>query len=352
MSPADLAPMPEGPATPAAALIRLATAYQASRALHVAAELGLADLVAEGPLSSQDLAARTGTDAPSLHRLLRALAAFGVFGEGEDGRFGLAPAGETLRRGVRGSVRDLILMFGHADFWGTWGELGHCVRTGGTAAELLFGPGDSFARYAATPGLAQAFDAGMTVVSATVAGAVTAAYDFSGHSRVVDVGGGQGRLIAAILQANPRLRGVLFDLPGVVAGAARVLAEAGVADRCEVVGGDMFAAVPGGGDVYVLSRVLHDWDDERAIAILANCRRAMSGAAARLLLIERVPPDGVDTAPATQAMLLSDLNMLVRTGGRERTKAEYGTLLGVAGLRLSQVMQTDTQVSLVVAEAA
>jgi hypothetical protein len=243
-------------------------------------------------------------------------------------------------------------MFGHANFWRTWGELGHCVQTGGTAAALLFGPGDTFARYSADPGLARAFNAGMTVLSATVAGAVAAAYDFSGHSRVVDVGGGRGQLIAAILKANPKLRGVLFDLPGVVASAGDVLAEAELADRCEVVGGDMFEAVPGDGDLYVLSRVVHDWDDARATAILASCRRAMAGRPASLLLVERVLPDRIAQGLEAQAKSLSDLNMMVRTGGRERTEREFGALLGVVRLRLVRVIRTDTQVSIVVAKAA
>jgi hypothetical protein len=192
----------------------------------------------------------------------------------------------------------------------------------------------------------------MTVLSATVAGAVIAAYDFSGRSRLVDVGGGHGRLIASILRANTELRGVLFDLPGVVAGATRLLAEAGVADRCEVIGGDMFAAVPGNGDLYLLSRVVHDWDDARATAILASCRRAMSGRPARLLLVERVLPDRITPVPEAQAKVLSDLNMLVRTGGRERTEAEFSSLLKAVGLRLAHVVRTDTEVSIAVAEAA
>ena len=164
---------------PATALLRLATAYQASRALHVAARLGLADLLADGPRSVEDLAAATGTHAPSLRRLLRALAAFGVFREVEDGRFALAPLGEHLRSGAPGSVRALVLMYGDEDFWRTWGELEHCVRTGESAAKHLFGVDDHIARYAADPRLGPVFNAGMTALTTSTATAVVAAYDFS-----------------------------------------------------------------------------------------------------------------------------------------------------------------------------
>lgn len=338
---------------PATALLRVATGYQASQALFVAARLGLADLLGDGPRPVEDLAAAAGAHAASLRRLLRALAAFGVFREGEDGRFALAPLGEHLRAGAPGSVRPLVLMYGHADFLRTWGELEHCVRTGETAAKLLFGADNAFARYAADPDLGAAFNAGMTVLSAIVADAVVAAYDFSDLSPVVDVGGGQGRLIAAVLRANPSLHGVLFDLPYVVEGAGPVLAEAGVADRCEAVGGDMFEAVPAGGALYLLKSVVHDWDDGRATAVLAQCRRAMAGRReARLLLVERVLPNRIEPAPVVQSQALSDLNMLVRTGGRERTEGEFDALLDVAGLRLLRVIPTETPVSLIEAALA
>ncbi len=342
---------PAAPAASAAAVLRLATAYQAARALHVATKLGLPDLLADEPRSAEDLVAATGAHAPSLGRLLRALAAFDVIAEREDGRFALGAIGRCLRADAPGSVRDLVLMYGDGDFWRTWGELEHCVRTGETAAKRLFGVDDAFARYAADPRLGAVFNAGMSVLSASTAAAVAAACDLSGVGRLVDVGGGQGRLLAALLRANPGLRGTLFDLPSVVEGALRLLAEAGVADRCEVAGGDMFEAVPAGADLYVLSRVIHDWDDACATAILGNCRRAM-GDRARLLLVERVLPDRVEPTPTVQPQLLSDLNMMVRTGGRERTAGEFGALLAGAGLRLERVVPTGGPVSLVEAAAS
>ena len=342
---------PAAPPLPAAEVLRLATAYQASRALYVATKLGVPDLLADGPGSAEDLAAATGAHAPSLRRLMRALAAFGVLAEGGDGRFTLGALGGSLRADAPNSVRALILMYGDEDFWRTWGDLEHCVRSGETAAKHLFGAEDAFARYAADPRLGAVFNASMTVLSATTAAAVAAACDLSGVGRVVDVGGGQGRLIAALLRANSELRGTLFDLPSVVAGAPRVLAEADVADRCEVAGGDMFEAVPAGGDLYVLSRVIHDWEDARATAILGNCRRAM-GRRARLVLVERVLPDRVEPTPAVQSQVLSDLNMMVRTGGRERTEGEFGALLAATGFRLERVVPTGAPVSLVEAEPA
>ena len=241
----------EPPRPTAAEVLHLATAYQASRALHVAIRLGLPDLLAEGPQRAEDLARETGSHAPSLRRLLRALASYGVFSEAADGRFALAPLGSNLRTDTQESVRALALMWGDEDYWLTWAELERCVRTGRTAAEHLFGAEDAFRRYAADARFGAVFNAGMTVLSATVAAAVVAAYDFSDAGLIVDVGGGHGRLIAAILRANPGLRGVLLDLTSVVEGAPRLLAEAGVAERCEVVGGDMFAGVPeGGGPVH------------------------------------------------------------------------------------------------------
>jgi SAM-dependent methyltransferase len=337
--------------SPSVAVLGLSTAYQASRALYVAAKLGLPDLLTGGARPVDDLAAAAGADAPSLRRLLRALAAFGVFAEGDDGRFALGPLGGCLRGDAPDSVRALVLMFGDDDFWRTWGALEHCVRTGESAARHLFGTADAFARYAAEPELGAVFNAGMTILSATTASAVVTAYDFSGLSRVVDVGGGQGRLIAAILGANSALRGTLLDLPSVVEGAPVLLAEAGVADRCEVVGGDMFAAVPGDGDLYILSRVVHDWEDTRAIAVLRNCRRAMHPQA-RLVLVERVLPDRIKTTPEAQRVVLSDLNMMVRTGGHERTGSDFAALLARAGLQLVRVHPTAGPVSVVEAVPA
>lgn len=339
------------PNTPTAEVLRLATAYQASRALHVAVRCGIPDLLAGGPKSVEHLAVATGAHVPSLHRLMRALTAFDVFAEASDGCFGLGPLGGCLLAGATGSVRDLVAMWGDEDFWQTWGELEHSVRTGETAAWHLYGAEDAFARYAADERLGPVFNAGMTTMSAAVAAIVVSTYDFASKVRVVDVGGGQGRLMAEILRANVKAHGVLLDLPTVVAGAQSLLAESGVADRCEVTGGDIFAAVPTGGDLYVLKSVVHDWSDDRAIAILANCRRAMAEGA-RLLLVERVLPERIEPTNEVRSLVLSDLNMLVRNGGRERTERELRELLGAAGLQLERIVPTGTPFSLVEAVPA
>ena len=337
--------------SPDAALFRLATAYQASRALHVAARLGLADLLAERPRTAEELAEATGAHAPSLRRLLRAMAAFGVFDEtAAEGRFALTPMGERLVAGAPASARGMVLMWDHEDFRRTWDALEHCVQTGETAALHLFGATGWAERYERDPELLAAYHAGMSAMAATAAEAVVEAYDFGGARHVVDVGGGQGRLLATVLRAHPGMRGTLLDRPDVVEGAGALLAEAGVADRCERVGGDMFAAVPEGGDAYILSRVIHDWGDGEAVAVLARCRGAMAEGG-RLLLVERVPPERATPSAPAQGHLLSDLNMLVRTGGRERTEAEYRALLAAAGLRLTRVVPTRAPWSIVEATA-
>lgn len=322
-----------------AEVMRLATAYQASRALHVAVRMGIPDLLVDEPRSVEDVAAIIGAHAPSLRRLMRALVAFDVLVEQPDGYFGLGALGECLRTGVPGSVRALVSMWGDEDFWRSWGALEHGVRTGETAAKHLFGTEDAFARYAADARFGPVFNAAMTTMSAMAAMALVSAYDFSGVARIVDVGGGQGRLLAEILRANPNIRGVLLDLPAVVASAPALLAETGVTDRCEVVDGDMFAAVPAGGDLYLLKSIIHDWDDAYATAILTNCRRAMAEHG-RLLLIERMLPEYVVPTPEVRSIALSDLNMLVRTGGRERTVSEFRALLSASGLRLVRVVAT------------
>src|SRR4051794_640406 len=259
----------------AVAAIRLATAYQASRALHVALRLALPDSLAGGPRQLEELALETGAHAASLRRLMRSLAAYGVFSEDTRGWFSLGPLGACLVTDAPGSVRPLALMWGDEDYWTTWAELERCVRTGQTAANIIFGAKDAFQRYSTDARFGAVFNAGMTTLSALTAAAVVAVYDFASARLAVDIGGGQGHLIAAILRANPGLRGVVLDLPSVVERAPDVLAKAGVADRCAIVGGDMFAEVPAGADIYLLSRVIDSFDEDRAIALLRKCRAAM-----------------------------------------------------------------------------
>jgi hypothetical protein len=323
-----------------AELLRLTAAAWVARAIGVAAALGLADLLADGPRGVDELARASAADPPSLYRLLRALAGAGIFAEDDHGRFGLTPLADGLRSDAPGSVRALCALRAAPWYWGAWGELAHSVRTGAPGFDRVHGT-DLFTLLERHPAALALFGQAMGALSGTEAAAVLAAYDFAPAATIVDVGGGRGALLAAILGAHPAARGILFDRPATVAGAGALLQGAGVGDRCAVVGGSFFEAVPAGGDLYVLKSVLHDWDDDRAAAILRTCRRAM-GPAGRLLLIERVLPPG--NAPSPGRWM--DLNMLVAAGGRERTEAEYRSLLAGAGFEATRVVPTTAEVSL------
>lgn len=319
----------------------MTSAAWVAQAIAVAAKLRLADQLKDGPKSVDELAAATATHPPSLSRLLRALAGVGIFAGTDDGRFELTPLATPLQSDVPGSVRAMCAMRGEPWFWGAWGDLLHSVTTGESAFEHRHGK-DLFAYLSGEPAAMSLFADAMTSLSETESAAVLAAHDFSSAKTVVDVGGGQGFLLAAILRANPGVRGVLFDLPDTVTRAHPVLETAGATDRCEVIGGSFFEAVPEGGDVYVLKSVIHDWDDDRAVAILANCRRAMTSSGT-LLLIERVIPSGNEPSVAKWM----DVNMLVATGGRERTEAEYRSLYASAGFELTRITATGAYVSLI-----
>ena len=335
------------PLPPSAIAVRLVTAYAASQAVNVATQLGIADLLGKGAMASGEIAQATGTQADMMHRLLRALAAFEIVKDLGSGKFELTPVGDCLRTDAPHSVRPLALLFGSENFWQTFASLGECVKTGQNAYQILYGLESSFAYYERHPDLARIFDDGMSAASALVGSAAAEAYDFAGIGRVVDVGGGHGKVLASILKAHPNLRGTLFDLPRVVEGASPFLVKEGVADRCEAVGGDMFVSVPDGGDLYLLSHVIHDWDDQRATNVLQACRRAMAPAA-KLLILDRVMPERIEPNPIVQGNVLLDLRMMVGTGGgRERTAGEFEILLSTAGLRLVRVIPTRAPVSIV-----
>jgi hypothetical protein len=325
----------------AAALTRLVNGFQAAQAVHAAAVLGIPDLLAAGPRASDDLAAATDTHAPSLYRLLRALAALGVLEEDGERRFALTALGDGLRSDAPEPVGAWAVHVGQPYFWEAWGHLLHSVRTGETAFRALHGE-DIWSWRGRQPEAGAVFGAAMTAASRRANRALEGAYDFSRFGTVVDVGGGRGALLAGLLARHPTMRGILFDQPQVVAGAAEVLAAAGVADRCEIVGGDFFSGVPQGGDAYLLKWIVHDWDDEEAVAILRACRAATPGGGA-LLLVERVvgPPN---EEPESK---LSDLNMLVMPGGRERTREEYAALLAAAGFALRDVVPTGTGLAVI-----
>lgn len=329
---------------PPMVLYQLASAHYVSQALYVAAELGIADLLANDPQTPDALATATGTHAPSLQRVLRLLASAGVFAEGADGRFELTPVGSFLRSGP-GSFRAAARLFGGPMVWQSWGDLLNTVRTGEPAFARVFNT-DSFEYFAAHPKEAAVFDEAMGSFTAMISGAVAAAYDFSAMGAVIDVGGGEGVLLTGILHAYPDLRGTVFDLPRLAEGAQRQIAAAGLTDRYRFVGGDFFEAVPGGFDAYVLKHVIHDWDDDRATAILKNCRRAM-GAHARLLIVEGIYPPRIDQSEASRRAAANDVNMLVCTGGRQRSETEFRELYGAAGLRLTRILTTMAMVCVI-----
>jgi hypothetical protein len=313
-----------------------------SQALYVAAKLGIADLLQEGPQSCTQLAEATQTHAETLYRVLRALASVGIFVEDEEGRYRLTPLAKPLCTDAPGSLRAFAIMLGEPEHWRAWEGVLHSVRTGQPAFDHVFGI-PLFQYFPAHPEAARLFDDAMTSRSAQENTAIIAAYDFTAAHTVVDVGGGQGSLLAAILDGHPHACGVLFDLPHVLAPARTRLESAGQAARWAFVAGDFFAAVPAGGDLYLLKKVIHDWDDERAQQILMNCRTAMAGTG-RLLLIEPVIPPG--NAPSFNKLL--DLLMLVwNAGGRERTEREHQGLLASAGFRLSRVIPTRAGVSII-----
>ncbi|MEU0743267.1 methyltransferase [Streptomyces sp. NPDC006134] len=314
-------------------MLQLITAGWLGQAVSAAAELGLADALASGPRSVRDLAEATEAHAPSLYRLLRACADIGLFDEHDDQVFALTELGETLRDDSPVSLRNFAVWTGLPAERYAWAGLAGAVRTGQPAfPEVL---GKSVWDYMQDhPDVLTVFDKAMTELSRQIIGPVVAAYGFGGFGTVVDVGGGRGALLAAVLAANPEARGILYDRPEVIARAGGPLREAGVDDRAQLIGGDFFDGVPRGGDAYVLSNIIHDWDDELSRRILAHCRDALPGDG-RVLLVEAVVPDRPRPTPTVSLM---DLDMLAVAGGRQRTAAEFEALLRTAGLRLERIV--------------
>jgi hypothetical protein len=323
----------------------LATGYFTARAIYVAATLGIADLLDGRVRDADDLARATGAHAPTLYRFLRALAAAGVLEHTAEDRFGLTPVGATLRARAPDSTRPGVMMFHHPMFWRSWEELLYSVRTGRPALDEVFGK-PVFDYLATTPDAAAAYDGGMTGLNKVIIPAIVKAGDFARFGSIVDVAGGQGSLLAAILEATPRARGVLVDLAHVTEVARRNLAERGLAERAEVVTGNMFESVPAGGEAYVLKWILHDWDDAACVTILKNVRAAI-GPEGRLLIVDRVLPERAEASLAMRTAMMADLLMLIHLTGRERTEREFRALLESSGFGLERVMPTGTQLSVI-----
>ena len=330
---------------PRATLYGLLRGFWISRVLWVAAKLALADLLSDGARDSAYLARATGTHVATLHRGLKALCSVGVFREDDSGRFMLTPVGTLLRSDRADSLRASITMALGGEHYEAWGDLMHTVCTGQPAFEHRFGEG-IWTYQAHHAELAQVFDDAMANYAAPLADGLLASDAFTGLASIVDVGGGRGALVEAILRANPWIRAVVLDLPYVAAKARERMRASGLISRCEVIEGDMFRAVPGGGDAYILSHVIHGCADDEAVTVLRNCRRAMP-AASRVLVIERLLPERVERGAAAQAAVFSDLVMMVMNGGRERTEDDYRALFSVAGLKHTRTITIRSDVSLI-----
>jgi ubiquinone/menaquinone biosynthesis C-methylase UbiE len=334
-------PQPNQAMPPQVALLQMASGYWVSQSIYVAAKLGIADLLKDSPKSCDELATATGTNAPSLYRVLRALASLGVFAETQPNHFTLTPIAACLQSDVPDSFRAFVILLGE-EHYRVWGDLLHGVQTGGRSFEHIYGM-NIFEYLAQNPESAKIFDESMTNFSVFESAAIAASYDFSSIQTLVDVAGGEGHLIASILKSNPTLKGVLFDQPYVIERAKRFLEAEGVLERCQLAAGNFFESVSEGGDAYILKHIIHDWDDERAIAILKQCHKVMPDNG-KLLVAEQVIPPGNE--PFMGKLL--DLNMLVMTpGGRERTEAEYRALFEKAGFKLTRIVSTQEDVSII-----
>lgn len=322
---------------------QMLTGYWISQSLYVAAKLGLADLLVNGARTADDLAKATSTHAPSLYRLLRALASVGVFVEQNDHRFGLTPLAECLRSDRPGSQRSLLVMAGEEHFR-AWCDFLYSVQTGRNAFEKVFGM-PVFDFLSRNPEQAKVFDAAMVGVHGRETAAMLDGYDFSAIRVLADVGGGNGSLLTEALKRHPTMQGILYDLPGVIERAKKSIESAGLADRCRTLSGSFFESVPPGADAYLMRHIIHDWDDGQSLQILRNVHRAM-GPQGKLLLVEGVVPPGND--PSFTKLL--DLNMLVIPGGKERTEAEYRALYDNAGFRLTRIVPTASEVSVIEGE--
>ncbi|MFI6998933.1 methyltransferase [Nocardia sp. NPDC050175] len=328
------------------AVMEMLAAGWLTQAIHAAAELGIADALADGPRSGAELAKAVGADEDALHRLLRLLIGHGMFKRRRDGRYALTPMAKALQRDTDVSLRDAALFFGSPIHRDNWSHLVDAVRTGKPVGEALHGM--SFFEHARTDRtLGTLFDNAMTSIGSLGLAPLLAAYDFGRFETLVDVGGGEGAMLAEILCRAPRSKGVLFELPEVAESAAGRLTDLGLAERCTVERGSFFDAVPQGGDAYILKHILHDWPEDDAGRILATVRAAMKPGA-RLLVIELVVPENARPHPGK----FIDLEMLVNTGGRERTTDEYRKFLARFGFRLTRVVPTVSPDNILEAEPA
>lgn len=315
--------------------------YMISRAIYVAAQLGVADILKDQPMDTRDIAAAVGANPDALYRLLRALASVGVFTEVKQRHFALTPLAAGLRTDVPGSLNAYVLAYGSDQMRRPADNLLYSVQTGLPAFEQVFGM-PKIAYLDQHPEVSSMWDAAMASISSLDISDVLAVYDFSGLTTISDVGGGNGTFLTAILRANPKMKGVLFDRPLVITSARARIDAAGLAGRCDLIGGNFFETIPGGADAYVLKNVIHDFDDPQSVAILRNCRRAMPDKG-KLLVIE---PALLPGDQPTMSKFV-DLQMLLIPGGRERTEEEFRTLFEAGGFKLTRLIPTESRVSIV-----
>ncbi|MBN9118296.1 MAG: methyltransferase [Planctomycetes bacterium] len=334
-------PSPAEPLPPNMLLLQMVFGKAVTQAISVVARFRLADQMATGPKSAAELAQTAKLHPGHLYRILRALVSVGVLAGDAAGRFSLTPVGEFLRSDVPGSMRAVATYVCDPWSWKPWGDLAGCAKSGEPAFERAFGEG-VFDYLGKHPDEAATFNEGMTGFSQHASATMLKAYDFAPFNTIVDVGGGHGAILCAILKVNTKARGVVFDAPPVVAGAADPIRAAGLADRCRAEGGDFFKSVPAGGDLYILKHIIHDWNDARATQIL-KCVRAAIPATGKLVLVELVVPPGF--GPGFAPIL--DLEMMVICDGKERTEAEYRELLAGAGFELTRIVPTEGPHSLV-----
>lgn len=337
----------ENSGNPRTSLMRLVLGFQVSQAISVAAQLNLADLLKDQTRTDQELANSTGTNPVALYRVLRVLANVEVLAEVAPHRFALTQMGQLLQKGVPGSVYTASLFFSSPRVWQVWQDILYSVQTGENTTRHVFGV-PTWEYYSQHPKEAPIFYNFMTESSNQLAPLVVANHKFDEVQVVADIGGAQGNMLAAILKVNSHLKGILFDLPQVTQGANQFLEGVGVAERCEIVAGDMFSPWPFKADLYLISRVIHDWADEQAIAILKNCREAMKPTS-KLMVVERILPEDKEAA---LLFLLSDLHMLVGVGGQERSLEEYQKLFQAAGLTYTRHIALNLSFSLIEAVRA
>ena len=318
-----------------------------SQAVYVVAKLGIADLLKDGSRNIIDLAKLTDTHPQSLYRILRALCSAEIFEEKPECYFSLTPIANYLLSDNPDSMRSAAIMYGESWHWQPWGHLLESVKTGKSAFECVYDM-NVFQYMEQNPEANQIFNEAMNSLSSLVEPALIESYDFSSVHTLVDIGGGSGIFLLPLLRANPNMQGILFELPHVIADFKDALESSGLSDRCTLIAGDFFESVPTGGDLYILKHILHDWDDERCIAILKNCHQAMTSDS-KLLIIERIVSIGNQPDPAK----LNDLEMMAVTpNGRERTELEFQSLLQSSGFAIAQIYPTDSPLFIIEAVCA